>query len=65
MQEMRFNPWLSKIPWRRKWRPTLVFLPGKLHGQRSLAGCSPWGFRELDTNEQLSVATKQQQKRKG
>ena len=32
-----------KIPWRRKWQPTSVFLPGKSHGQRSLAGCSPWG----------------------
>ena len=33
-----FNPWVRKIPWRRKWQPTLVFLPGKFHGQRSLAG---------------------------
>ena len=31
-----FNPWAGKIPWRRKWRPTLVFLPGKSHEQRSL-----------------------------
>ena len=30
--------------WRRKWQPTPVFLPGKVHGQRSLAGCSPWGY---------------------
>ena len=34
----RFNPWLGKIPWRRKWLPTPVFLPGKFHGQRTLAG---------------------------
>ena len=33
-----FNPWVGKIPWSRKWQPTLVFLPGKFHGQRSLAG---------------------------
>ena len=33
-----FDPWVGKIPWRRKWQPTLVFLPGKSHGQRSLAG---------------------------
>ena len=33
-----FNPWVGKIPWRRKWQPTPVFLPGKSHGQRSLAG---------------------------
>ena len=39
----RFNPWVRKIPWRRKWQPTPVFLPGKSHGQRSLAGYSPWG----------------------
>ena len=37
----RFNPWFGKIPWRRKWQPTPVFLPGKSHGQRNLAGYSP------------------------
>ena len=36
-----FNPWVGKIPWRRKWQPTAVFLPGESHGQRSLEGCSP------------------------
>ena len=41
----RFNPWVRKIPWRRKWQPTLVLLPGKFHGQRSLVGCSSWGHR--------------------
>ena len=45
------NPWVGKIPWRRKWQPTPVFLPGKSHGQRSLAGYSPWGHRESDTTE--------------
>ena len=39
---------------RRKWQPTLVFLPGKSHGQRSLVGCSPWGCKELDTTEEHS-----------
>ena len=39
----RFNPWVRKIPWRRKWLPTPVFLPGKSYGQGSLAGHSPWG----------------------
>jgi len=43
--------WVGKIPWRRKWQPIPVFLPGKLHGQRSLAGYSPWGRKELDTTE--------------
>ena len=37
-----FDPWVGKIPWRRNWQPTPVFLPGKSHGQRSLAGYSPY-----------------------
>ena len=41
----------GSIPWRRKWQPTPVLLPGKLHGQRSLVGYSPWGCEELDTTE--------------
>ena len=41
MQETPFDPWVGKIPWRRKWQPTPVFLPGKSHGERSLAGYSP------------------------
>ena len=45
----KFSPWVGKIPWRRKWQPTPVVLPGKSHGQRSLEGPSPWGHRELDT----------------
>ena len=48
-----FNPWVEKIPRRRAWQPTPVFLPGKSHGQRSLVGYSPWGRKELDTTEQL------------
>ena len=47
-----FDPWVGKIPWRRKWQPLPVFLPEKSHGQRSLTGYSPWGFKELDTTEQ-------------
>ena len=45
-----------KIPQRRKWLPTPVFLPGKIHRQRSLVGYSPWGHKELDTAERLSIA---------
>ena len=45
-----------EIPWRRKWRPISVFLPGKFHGQRSMVGYSPRGCRELDMNEQLTLA---------
>ena len=44
----RFNPWVGEIPWRRKWQPTPVFLPGKYQGQRSLVGYSPWD-RESQT----------------
>ena len=51
-----FNPWLGKIPWRRECLPTPVFLLAESHGQRNLAGCSPWGRKELDTTEWLSTA---------
>ena len=50
-RRLRFDPWVKKNPWRRKWQPTPVFLPGKSHGQRSLAGYSPWGCKESDTAE--------------
>ena len=40
-----------KIPWRKKWQPTLIFLSGKFHGQRSLVGYSLWGQKESDTTE--------------
>ena len=49
-----FNSWVGKIPWRRKWKPTPVFLPRKLHEQRSLEGCSPWGRKESDTTDRLN-----------
>ena len=52
----RFNPWVGKIPWRRAWQPTPVFLPGESHGQRSLAGYSPRGCKESDMTEQLRTA---------
>ena len=47
----RFDPWVGKIPWRRKWQPTPVFLPGKSQGQRSLVCYSSWGHKELDMTE--------------
>ena len=46
---------IRKIPWRRAWQPTAVFLPGESHGQRSLAGYSPWGRTESDTTEVTSL----------
>ena len=48
-------PGSGKIPWRKKWQPTPVLLPGKSHGLRSLVGYSPWVHKELDTTEWLSV----------
>ena len=50
----RFYLWVRKIPWRRKWQPTPVILPGEFHGQRSLEGYSPWGCKELNTTERLT-----------
>ena len=54
MWETRFDPWVRKIPRRREWPPTPLLLPGESHGQRSLAGCSPWGHKESDTTERLT-----------
>ena len=42
----RFDPWVGKIPWRRKWQAAPVFLLEKFHGQRSLVVYSPWGHKE-------------------
>ena len=50
-----FNPWVRKIPCRRKQQPSSVFLPGKSYGQRSLVGYHPWGHKESDTTEQVST----------
>ena len=55
MQETQVQSLGWKSPWKRKWQPTLVFLPGKSHLQRSLAGYNPRGHKELDTTEQLNV----------
>jgi len=55
----RFDLWVRKIPWRRKWQPTPVFLPGKSHRQRSLVGYSPWGHKRV--GHSLTAKQKQQQ----
>ena len=52
-----FDPWVGKIPWRRKWQSIPVFLPGESHGWRSLVGYSPWGHKESDMTEQLHSLT--------
>ena len=49
-----FSPLVGKIPWGRKWQPTPMFLSGKSHGWRNLAGYSPWGCKESDITEQLT-----------
>ena len=46
--------WVWKMPWRRQWQPTPVFLPAESHGQRSLVGSSPWGHRESDMTKRLT-----------
>ena len=51
MQEIRFCSWVGKIPWRKEWQPTPVFLPGEFHEQRKLANYGPWGHKESDTTE--------------
>ena len=53
MQETR----IEKIPWRREWLPTRVFLPGEFHGLGGLVGYSPWNHKELDMIEQLTLST--------
>ena len=55
-----FDPWVEKIPWRRAWKSTPVFLPGESQGQRSLVGCCLWGLTESDVTEQ-----QQQQLKRG
>ena len=53
-----FSPWVGKIPWRRTWQPTPVFLPGKSRRQRSLVGYSPWGRKRVEHD----LVTEQQQR---
>ena len=65
--DSRFDPWVRKIPWRRDnlldWQPTPVFLPGKLHGQGSLEGCSSCGHKPLDITEHTHVHAQDKQSR--
>ena len=52
----RFDLWVGKMPWSRKWQPTPVFLPGKSHGQKSLAGYHPWHHKESDTTKHTCIS---------
>ena len=54
-----FDPWVRKIPWRKAWQPSPVFLPGESQGQRRLAGYSPWGRKESDGTEVTEHSTQQ------
>ena len=53
-QRLGFQPWVRKILWRWVWQPTLEFLPGEPHGQRTLADYSPWGCKQSDTTGLLT-----------
>ena len=55
-QRCRFDHWVRKIPWRRAWQSTPVFLPGEFHGQRSLVGYSPWGGQDSDMTKVIEHA---------
>ena len=59
-EDLRFDLWVWKIPWRNKQQPTSVFLPGKFHGQKSLVGYSPWDCKRVRHN----LTTKQHQKQR-
>ena len=56
VQETEFNLWVRKIPLKREWQLTLVFLPGEFHGQRSLADYNPWDCKESDMSEWLTFS---------
>ena len=56
-RRLGFNPWVRKIPWRREGQPAPIFLPGKSHGQRRLAGHSPWGRKKLGHDWAINTST--------
>ena len=60
-----FDPWVKKIPWSRKWQPTSVSLPGISHGQRNLAGYSPWRHKASDKTSQLNDNKKADDSKEG
>ena len=56
-KRLGFDPWVRKIPWRRKWQPTPVFLPGEFHGQGSLVGYSAWGHKSQIRRNNYATTT--------
>ena len=57
-----FNPWAWKIPWRKRWQPIIVLLPGKSQWQRSLVGYSPWGCKESDWAQTHALGLEEKQR---
>ena len=55
IRDVGLIPGSGRFPWKRKWRPTPVFVPGESHGQRSLVGYNPWGCKESDMTDRLST----------
>ena len=55
-RRLGFGSWVGEILWRREWLPTLIFLPGEFHGQRSLVCYSQWGGKKSDTTERLTLS---------
>ena len=55
-KKLEFNPWVRNIPWKRKWQPTPIYLPGKSHGQRRLVDYSQWAGSELDKTQRLTLS---------
>ena len=55
VERPRFDSWVGKIPWRRKWQPTPVSLPGKSHERRGLVGYSPWSLKETRLRDFASL----------
>ena len=60
-RRLGFDSWVGKIPWRKKWQPTPVFLPGEFHGQRKLSGLQSGGSQESDMTEQLNYYSPMEQ----
>ena len=55
LRRLRFNLWIGRIPWSRKWQPTPLFFPGESQGQRSLEDYNPWSHKELDVTKRVST----------
>ena len=59
-KKLGFDPWFRKVPWGREWQPTSVFLPGELHGHRSVISYRSWDHKESDMIERLTLSLSQE-----